>query len=170
MLYPRCSAMFDKRDARKVKSAQQENKKQNWKGNKPQFYFDKRGVPHKRQQFLTHQKSKPGTYVPTSNDPQGRWLRPTDREKSGHHKWRNFEMGRGFSLTYKKKFQVSKKRSYGPNNYKRNNPMSRTQWRRFQRKKKAKRKVVESSNNKPYQSRVSQKKKQRRKHHLRKIS
>lgn len=64
-------------------------------------------------------------------------------------------MGQGSSLRYKEKFQVSNKHSYGPRNYKRKNPMSRSQWRRFQRKKKAEKEAHESSNNKPYQNRVS---------------
>lgn len=71
-------------------------------------------------------------------------------EGSGHQKGKNFEMGRGSSLTYQEKFQVSEKHSYGPSNYKGKNPMSRTQWKRFYRKNKAEKEVAESSSNKPY--------------------
>lgn len=49
---------------------------------------------------------------------------------------------------------MSEKRSYGLSNYKGKNPVSRTQWRRFQRKKKEEREVVESSSNKTYQNQV----------------
>lgn len=62
MLCPRCSAVFDKKDAKKVKSAQQAKKNENWRKNKPQFYFDKKGVPQKKEQLP----------VPTSNASQGR--------------------------------------------------------------------------------------------------
>lgn len=56
---------------------------------------------------------------------------------------------------YREEFQVSEKFSYGPNNYKGKNLMSRTQWMRFQRKKKVEKKVVESSSNKPYQNQMT---------------
>lgn len=49
---------------------------------------------------------------------------------------------------------MSKRRSYGPSNYKGKNPMSRTHWRRFHRNQTAKKEAAESSNNKPYQSQV----------------
>ena len=63
-------------------------------------------------------------------------------------------MGRGSSMSYRENFQMSERRSYGPNNYKGKNPMSRIQWRRFQRKKKAEKEATQSSNNQAYQSQV----------------
>ena len=55
-------------------------------------------------------------------------------------------------MTYRENFQMSERRFYGPSNYKGKKPMSRTQCRRFQRKKKAERDAAELSNNKQYQN------------------
>ena len=66
-------------------------------------------------------------------------------------------MGRGSSLTYLDNFEMSERRSCGPGNYKDKNLMSRTQWRRLQRKKKAQKEATKSNNNnKPYRSQVKE--------------
>lgn len=53
ILCHRCNVVFDKKAAKKVKSAQQEKKNEIWRKNMPQFYFDKMGVPQKKEQFPT---------------------------------------------------------------------------------------------------------------------
>lgn len=64
MLCPRCNAVFDKKAIKKDKSAQQEKKQDNWRKNMSQFYFDKRGIPQKKEvvefiyDCLTCHKSK----------------------------------------------------------------------------------------------------------------
>lgn len=45
MLCPICSAVFDKKSTKEAKNAWQVQRKENWNNNKPQFYFDKRGIP-----------------------------------------------------------------------------------------------------------------------------
>lgn len=84
--------------------------------------------------------------------PKGSGLDLQEKRDLTTRNGKNFEMGRGSLLNYQEKFQVSEKSSYGANKYKGKNPMSRIQWRRFQRKKKDKREAAKSSNNKPYQN------------------
>lgn len=45
MVCPRCSAMFDKKAAKKVESAHKSKEKENEKKYMPQNYFKKRGMP-----------------------------------------------------------------------------------------------------------------------------
>lgn len=52
------------------------------------------------------------------------------------------------------KYHLLNKEPYVSTNYKGKNPMTRTQWRRYQRKKKEPRETQQSSNNKPYQVRI----------------
>lgn len=78
MMCPRCSAIFDKRVAKKVESVEQAKRKENWRRRKPGLYFDKRVVPKKKEQFPNHQRGKPHTYMPTLNAPQGSSLEIRD--------------------------------------------------------------------------------------------
>lgn len=146
---------FIKRATKKVESAQHAKRKENWRRNKPEFYFDNRGVLIKKEKFPNHQRGKPCSCMIALNSPQGRWSRPVGKERSRNQRWRNVKTGRDSSITYRENFQVSERYSYGTNNYKGKNMMSSNQLRRFQRKKKAEKEAVESSNNKSYQSRVS---------------
>ena len=51
ILCPWCNVVFDKNITRKVESTQQEKKNENWRKNRPRFYFDKREVSREKEQF-----------------------------------------------------------------------------------------------------------------------
>lgn len=53
ILFLRCSAMLEKKAARKVEGARQAQQKRNWEKNQPQHHFNKRAVPNMNQQFPT---------------------------------------------------------------------------------------------------------------------
>ena len=69
MLCHRCSVVFDKKAAKKVENTQKAREKENEKKSKPQYYFNKRGVPQRKEQALGSQKARPNTYKPTVNAP-----------------------------------------------------------------------------------------------------
>lgn len=52
MMCPRCNVIFDKKVAKKVEFSQQAKKQENWRKNRPQFYFDKRGIPHNKEHVI----------------------------------------------------------------------------------------------------------------------
>ena len=81
-------------------------------------------------------------------------MKPLEGKEKGQQKWRSFDVERGSSMAYRKEFQTSKKSAYISENYKGKNPMSRSQWRREQRRRKAQREAEwkengESSTNVP---------------------
>lgn len=61
MLCPHCSAVFDKKVVKKFKSAQKAKEKENEKKVMPQYYFNKRGVPQRKEQAAGPQKARPNT-------------------------------------------------------------------------------------------------------------
>ncbi|KAI5388210.1 hypothetical protein KIW84_074053 [Lathyrus oleraceus] len=133
MLCPRCNAIFDKRAAQNLEGVRRVNHQNGCKAihnnqaGKPERIFD------------------PRRYL----DPR----RPmTEGRKHGHGKWQNFEVERGSSLAYRQEFRSDKRTAHVSKNYKGRNPMTRSQWRREQRRRKAKREAgemdqVESSTN-----------------------
>lgn len=101
MLYPRCSIVFDKKATKKFEKAKKVKEKENQKKVMPHYYFNKRRVPQRKEQTSGPQKAWSNTYKPTTNAPQGKWIKPIGREHDKKLKWRNFEIGRGSSMTYK---------------------------------------------------------------------
>lgn len=94
------------------------------------------------------------SFKPTAEASNGKWVKSADGRKHGQGKWKNFEVDRGSSLAYRKEFLASRKAAYISENYKRKNPMTRSQWRREQRTRKTQREVeakenVESRTNVP---------------------
>lgn len=58
-------------------------------------------------------------------------------------------MEKGSSISYQKEVQTSQKRTHVPSTYLGKNPMTKTHWRRFQRKRKVERETTESRNIRP---------------------
>ena len=73
-------------------------------------------------------------------------MKPLEGKEKGQQKWKSFDVERGSSMAYRKEFQTSKKSTYILENYKGKNPMSRSQWRREQRRRKAQREAESKEN------------------------
>lgn len=93
MLGPRCSTVLDKKAAKNTESAHKANEMGNKKKDMPQYCFNKREVPQRKEHTSGPQKVKPNTYKPTTNAPQRKWTKPTEREHHRNLKWRNFKIG-----------------------------------------------------------------------------
>ena len=81
-------------------------------------------------------------------------MKPVDGRKCSQGKWQSFKVERGSSLAYRREFQADKKTSHVSENYKEKNLITRSQWRREQRRKKSqkdagKKDKPESSTNVP---------------------
>lgn len=85
------------------------------------------------------QNFKPMTFKLSIEGSNGKWVKKTDGRKHGHGKWQNFEVERGLSLAYRQEFWSNERTSHVSENYKGKNPMTRSQWKREQRRRKAKR-------------------------------
>lgn len=102
--------------------------------------------------------TKPISFKPSVEGSNGKLVKPTDGRKHGQGKWQSFEVERGSSLAYHKKFKDDKRTSHVSGNYKRKNPMTRSHWRREQKRRKAQRELgkkdkSESSTNVPAKQR-----------------
>lgn len=93
------------------------------------------------------------TFKPTSEAPNGKWVRPSHKRDWDQAKWKNFEV-EGSSMKCRKEFQVTKQQVYGSNNNKRKIrclvPIG--EWNRGGEKQKGrpkKKMVAESSSNRP---------------------
>src|ERR1044072_780030 len=75
------------------------------------------------------------SYIPPAAAPPNKWVTTNPQAKPNQQKWKVIEVGQGSA--FHDNSQVSKNYSYTSKNYMGKNPMTRTQWRRFQRKKKA---------------------------------
>lgn len=130
MLCPHYSLAFDNQAAKVVEKTRLMTYKP-WRSCKRDmqgsFIFDKRGIPYIVQQSKI--------YVPPTNFTLGEWVRPTKKTDNDQHKWRLIKVGA--TLSYQDNSQVSKNYSYTSKNYLGKNLITRTQWRRHQRKTKA---------------------------------
>lgn len=137
MLCPRCSAIFDKEDAKAIEGAQSQTK---WKGkkkdNRPKFNFNKRGIPYKDHAAGNSRKrNRRGTFNPSTNSPTNTWVFSGGR-KSGYSAPPSKWVKRKVPAPRLDVPELPTRYSYN-NNYKGKQPMTRTQWRRHQRQKKA---------------------------------
>lgn len=141
MLCPRCSAVFDKSAA---KAYQDSEMKRHYQRKAPVSRRLK--YPHEewveRDQELDGHKgqktsSKDKTYLPNAGLPRNQWFRPTPPRPKPYPKWQKIDLGQGSS--YINNSRVSRSYSYGSENYYAPEQMTRTQFRRFLRKRKAER-------------------------------
>lgn len=122
----------------------------------PSRYFDSNSTLVKL--YETRQKdpaTRPISFKPTTEASNGKWVRPTYGRKRGQGKWQNFEIDRGSLLAYRKEFQASRKAAHISENYNGKNPMTRSQWKREQKRRKMQREIgarenVESNTNVPF--------------------
>ena len=70
--------------------------------------------------------AKPISFKHKVEASNGKWVKPVDGRKHGQVKWKNFEVDRVSSLTYRKEFQAARKTSHISENYKGKNPMIRS--------------------------------------------
>jgi len=137
MLYPTCSTLFDKEAARSIEGFLPHTKREGgWFENRPKFGFNKRGVPYKMKS-LEHNpgRNHKKTFNPPSKSPTDTWVF-SGGKKTGYStpptKW----VRRVATTPHQKEESKSKRYAYY-NNYKGKHPMTKTQWRWYQRQKKA---------------------------------
>jgi len=137
ILCPRCNAVFDKEDAKSVEGFRPQSKrKSKWVDNRPKFGFNKRDIPYKMKTTTGNSNgNKMRTFNPAAKSPTHTWVF-SGGKRSGYStpptKW----VKRIATTPNQNEASNSKKYAYN-NNYKVKYPMSKTQWRRFQRQKKA---------------------------------
>jgi len=133
MLCPRCSAIFDKEVAKPVEGFRPQSKRKGkWVDNRPKFGFNKRGIPYK----MTFAKGNSNRNQTKTFNPPAKSLTDTwvfsGGKKSGHSASPTKWVKRIATTPNQKEASNSKKYAYN-NNYKGNHPMTKTQWRRYQR-------------------------------------
>jgi len=148
MLCLRCSAIFDKKAAKNVKGFQPKTKRKGkWADKRPNFSFDKSNIPFKDTSPIANQKKGPvETFTPPSKSPNNQWIFSEGKKpnhKSLTEQWvssggkRNIGYNNQNEMFDKKQEETSDSKRFLHNvNYKGRNPMTKTQWRRFQRHKK----------------------------------
>lgn len=137
-LCPRCNVVFDKKAAKRYEDAK--------KKTAPRFLFDSKGNPRRNSQHQSNiQSSRPRTFIPPSYTPPEKWVEEVSQKGSKRPKWKVMEMGKATEPADDK--AEIKGYMISPN-YKGKNPMTHTQWRRYQRNKKAG-KEASSSGTKP---------------------
>src|ERR1051325_6373298 len=120
-LCPRCSALTDREAVENFRLLQIARGRQQWNRRDP------RNAP----------QSRPKTYVPPADAPKDTWIKPQlGAETSNAAALRE---AKGKSVMNYRREVTSERKSHVSENYMGRNPMSRTQWRRFQRKKQAER-------------------------------
>ncbi|KAK2384605.1 hypothetical protein QL285_071934 [Trifolium repens] len=126
-LCPHCSAMFDKKAAAGLNNFLPHSQgRSNWPNQKPTYSNVLNSQQAPVHQRLGSQKS----FVPSSRTPVNQWV----HGRNMGFGQRNVEKGNSSSFNPKKDPE-SRKYDYR-NNYKGKNPMTRSQWRRYQRQKK----------------------------------
>ena len=147
MLCPRCSSIFDKKAAEHIQGVRAANKRRE--------NVDLRHDPRRASQRGSNQEKRPLTFRPPTNVPVDTWYKTSGRKRPSEERWHSFDVPRGSSLTQKKEPQVAApKVAQVSSNYKGRNPMSRSQWRRYQRRRKAEKEAAnepkaETSSNVP---------------------
>ena len=126
MLCPRCSSIFDKKAAEHIQDVRAANKRRE--------NVDLRHDPRRASQRGSNQEKRPLTFRPPTNVPVDTWYKTSGRKRPSEERWHSFDVPRGSSLTQKKEPQVAApKVTQVSSNCKGKNPMSRSQWRRYQR-------------------------------------
>jgi hypothetical protein len=137
MLFPRHRAVFDKEVARSIEDFRPQSKRKNgWADSHPKFGFNKRGVPYKMKfSDKNPSRNQKKTFNPPAKSPTDTWVF-SGGKRSGYSapptKW----VKRVTTTPNQKETSNSKQYAYN-NNYMGRNPMTKTQWRRYQRQKKA---------------------------------
>jgi len=136
MLCHRCSAVFDKQAAKNIEGFKPQSKRKGkWVDRKPKFDFNRSDLTYKASTQRTFsKKSQMKTFTPPSKCPTEKWVFSGGRKSNCNArptKW----VKRVTSTNDQKEMSNSKKFAYN-NNYKGKNPMTKTQWHRFQRQKK----------------------------------
>jgi hypothetical protein len=162
MLCPRCSAAFDKKATKNVEGFRPQSKRKGKSADKrPKFSFEKANIPLKDTSPTANQKKGPmKTFSPPSKSPNNQWV--FSGGKNPNHKfppmkWVKKVTGkflieqwvlscgkrttgnsdRNETPDQKREETYGSKRFVHNVNYKGKNPMTKTQWRGFQRQKKA---------------------------------
>jgi len=136
MLCPRCSAVFDKEAAKFVEGFLPHTERKSRRvENRPKYGFNKRGVPYKmKPSDQGSSRTHKGTFNPPLKSPTDTWVF-SGGKKTCHAtpptKW----VKRMATTPHQKEASNAKRYAYN-NNYKGKNPMTKTQWRRYQRQKK----------------------------------
>jgi len=136
MLCPRCNAIFDKEAEKSVEGFLPHTEhKSRWVENRPKYGFNKRGVPYKmKPSGQSSGRTHKGTFNPPPKSPTDTWVF-SGGKKTGHAtpptKW----VRRMATTPHQKEASNAKQYAYN-NNYKGKHPMTKTQWRRYQRHKK----------------------------------
>jgi len=137
MLCPRCSAMFDKEAAKSVEGFRpQPNRKDQWVDNRPKYDFNKRGVPYKMKSVEKgpHRNHKK-TFSPPSKSHTDTWVFSGGKRFS--YSAPTIKRVKRVATTPNQKGASNSKQYAYSNNYQGKNPMTKIQWRRYQRQKKA---------------------------------
>jgi len=135
MLCPRCSAVFDKKAAKFVEGFRpQPNRKDRWVDNRPKYGFNKRGVPYKMKSVekgphRNHKKK----FNPPSKSPTDTWVF-SGGKRAGYSALTTKWVKRVTTTLNQKGASKSKQYAYN-NNYQGKHPMTKTQWRMYQRQK-----------------------------------
>jgi len=143
MLYLRCSSLFDKEATKSLESFILESKKRGkWSADyKPKFSFTKSYIPSINNTLTTNyvnKNSQGKTFMPYAKAPIQKWVHST--HKNGQYGKNNMVKDSTSNIVTKnvttdtENQNESTKYAYC-NNYKGKNPMTRTQWRRYQRSK-----------------------------------
>jgi len=143
MLCPRCSSVFDKEATKSLEGFIPKSKKSGkwYADHRPKFSFTKSSIPFFNNSSTTNYVNKNGqgkTFVPHAKAPVHKWVHPT-------HK--NVQYGKNYVAKGSTSNTVTKtsvhteipnesKKYVYTKNYKVKNPMTRTQWIRYQRYKK----------------------------------
>ena len=87
---------------------------------------------------MENAQARPRSFVPSTSAPRGTWIKPQGKQETPQ----GVAAARGgLAINYRREFK-SEKRTHVSENYLGKNPMSRTQWRRFQRRKQAEREAA----------------------------
>ncbi|KEH41296.1 hypothetical protein MTR_1g048120 [Medicago truncatula] len=138
MLFPRCSAVFDKEATEGLKGSIPKPKKRGkWSADhRPKCSFTKSYIPFINNSSTTNYVNQSGqgktlvTYAPNQ-----KWVQST--HKNVQHGKNNMVKGNTSVVDNNKNGTAFESKKYAyRRNYKGNNPMTRTQWRRYQRSKK----------------------------------
>lgn len=131
-----CSAIFDKEATKGLEDLKpQPPSRRHSNERRPRYDFDKRDVPYPKPQELSCQLRSRKNYVPHVAAPICEWVQLEEKSNVNQHEWKVIEVCAGSS--YNANSQIYNNYSYGSKSYLGKNPMTQTQWRRYQRKNKA---------------------------------
>jgi len=136
MLCPRCSAVFDKEGEKSVEGFLPHHELRNGRREKaPKYGFNKRGVPYKmKPSDQGSSRTHRGTFTSSTKSPTDAWVF-SGGKKTDHTNPSTKWVKRVASKPHQKEALNAKRYAYN-NNYKGKHPMTKTQWRRYQRHKK----------------------------------